>query len=169
METRFEEAQGFQSQAAAKPRGRGPARTPRPALPPLSDGRAEPRAHGDDALRAGLRCQEALNLRPRDVDLREYLIRVVSGKGDVDRTVPIEPALERDLIAWRTLRPAGPRFFCTLSGRPLDPRYVRRMVARYAGKARIDEAVHPHLLRHTAAPALDAALLPGILNQLARG
>lgn len=101
-------------------------------------------------LLAGLRCSEALQLRPRDVDLREYLIRV-RGKGDKDRVVPIEPALERDLLAWRTIRPAGPTFFTTLRGNPVDGRYVRRMVARYGLKAGVRQHVHPHLLRHTAA------------------
>lgn len=101
-------------------------------------------------LHAGLRCQEALDLKPRDIDLREYLIRV-RGKGDKERVVPIDPQLERDLLAWRSIRPAGPRFFTTLKGGPVDSRYVRRMVARYGLKAKVRQHVHPHLLRHTAA------------------
>jgi hypothetical protein len=34
---------------------------------------------------------EALSLRPRDIDLNAYLIRVVHGKGDKERVVPIDP------------------------------------------------------------------------------
>jgi integrase/recombinase XerC len=102
-------------------------------------------------LMCGLRCQEALDLRPRDVDLNGYLIKVVRGKGDVDRTVPVEPALEAYLRDWRRIRPPGPCFFSTLAGQPIDSRYVRRMVARVAQKAGIEEDVHPHILRHTAA------------------
>jgi len=30
---------------------------------------------------AGLRCSEALVLRPRDVDLERYLLKIVRGKG----------------------------------------------------------------------------------------
>lgn len=101
-------------------------------------------------LLAGLRCTEVLSLRPRDVDLREYLIRV-RGKGDKERVVPITAELERDLLAWRAIRPAGPTFFTTLQGRRVDGRYVRKMVARYGVKAGIRQRVHPHLLRHTAA------------------
>lgn len=101
-------------------------------------------------LLGGLRCTEALTLKPRDVDLREFLIRV-RGKGGKERVVPIEPALERDLLAWRAIRPAGPTFFTTLAGNPVDDGYVRKMVARYGYKAGIGRRVHPHLLRHTAA------------------
>lgn len=101
-------------------------------------------------LLGGLRCREMLDLRPRDVDLRDYLIRV-RGKGGKERVVPIEAALERDLLAWRSIRPAGPTFFTTLKGGRVDDRYVRRMVARYARKAGIGHRVHPHMLRHTAA------------------
>jgi len=39
-------------------------------------------------------------------------------------------------------------------GRPLNPRYVRALVARLANKAGIDRRVHPHMLRHTALTAL---------------
>jgi site-specific recombinase XerD len=104
-------------------------------------------------LLAGVRCFEALSLRPRDVDLNAYLIRVVHGKGDKERVIPIDPALEPYLIEWRRLRPPGPRFFSTLKGGQLGDRYVRRMVARYGRKAAIAEDVHPHLLRHSAATA----------------
>lgn len=102
-------------------------------------------------LLGGLRCAEALALRTRDIDLERFLIHVVRGKGDVDRTVPIEPALELYLREWRRIRWPGPVFFTTSSGRPLDSRYVRAMVSRYGRRAGIDEDVHPHLLRHSAA------------------
>ncbi|MGH3052787.1 MAG: tyrosine-type recombinase/integrase [Gaiellaceae bacterium] len=104
-------------------------------------------------LYAGLRCAEALALRPRDVDFSTYLIAVVDGKGGKDRVVPIDAALEPLLLEWRRRRPPGPRFFSTLAGKELGDRYVRRMVKRYAEKAGIDEDVHPHLLRHSCATA----------------
>jgi len=104
-------------------------------------------------LYAGLRCTETLNLRPRDVDLGQYLITVRGGKGDKDRAVPIDPALEPYLIDWRARRPSGPTFFTTLAGGRVNDGYVRRMVARYGAKAKIRQRVHPHMLRHTAATA----------------
>jgi integrase/recombinase XerD len=102
-------------------------------------------------LHAGLRCSEALSLRPADIDLSRFLIRVVADKGDKDRTVPIDPTLEVYLREWRYRRPSGSRFFSTLKGKPLDTRYVRRMVHRYGAQAGIAAGVHPHLLRHTCA------------------
>src|SRR2546423_21106 len=65
-------------------------------------------------LFTGLRCAEALSLRPRDVDISGTLIRVVAGKGDKDRAVPISATLEAYLLDWRARRPPGPRFFSTL-------------------------------------------------------
>lgn len=100
-------------------------------------------------LYAGLRCAEALELRPRDVDLASYYLRV-RGKGKKERTVPIDTTLEPILEAWRARRPSGPRFFTTLVGKPVGDRYVRRMVGRYGEKAGL-EALHPHLLRHACA------------------
>ena len=102
-------------------------------------------------LFAGLRCAEVLSLRPRDVDLSRYLLRV-RGKGQKERVVPIEPELETYLLDWRARRAAGDRFFLTLAGQPVGDRYVREMVGRYALKAGIN-GVHPHLLRHTCATA----------------
>lgn len=101
-------------------------------------------------LYGGLRCAEVCSLRPRDIDMRKYLINV-RGKGAKERVVPIAAILERYLIEWRTRRPSGPTFFTTLKGGPVDTRYVRRMVHRYGQKAGIPVDVHPHLLRHTCA------------------
>lgn len=102
-------------------------------------------------LLAGLRCAETLDLKPRDVKLKDELINVRAGKGDKDRVVPISATLEAYLYDWQRIRPAGPCFFSTLDGRRLNDSYVRRMVKRYAVKAGIEEDVHPHLLRHTCA------------------
>jgi site-specific recombinase XerD len=40
--------------------------------------------------RAGLRIEEALNLKPADVDPDRGTIRVLHGKGDHDRTVAVD-------------------------------------------------------------------------------
>jgi integrase/recombinase XerD len=107
--------------------------------------------------RAGLRCSEALNLRPRDVQLSRSEIRVNAGKGDKDRIVYIDPATAEMLERWREIRPESPWFFCVLFrnvGAQLDDGYVRAMVARYGNRAGIAIRCHPHLLRHSFASEL---------------
>jgi site-specific recombinase XerD len=133
----------------ALPDGRRAARPPRAAFAAYPTG-VRNRAFMATMMFAGLRCAEAVSLRPRDVDLSGYLLRV-RGKGDKDRVVPIDQTLEAFLIEWRALRPSASRFFSTLSGGELDKAYVREMVGRYGQKAGIPFRVHPHLLRHTAA------------------
>lgn len=98
---------------------------------------------------AGLRAQEVVSLKPRDVDLDRFLIRV-HGKGAKERAVPIEPALEPYLRAWRAERWPGPAFFTTRNGKPVATSNLRELVKRYGDQAGIDD-LHPHILRHTAA------------------
>lgn len=108
--------------------------------------------------RAGLRCQEALDLKPRDLQLSRNEIRVNEGKGGKDRVVWIDPVTIEILESWRDIRPSGSEwFFCALfrdPGRQLDSGYVRAMIARYGRRAKIDIRCHPHLLRHTFASEL---------------
>jgi site-specific recombinase XerD len=104
--------------------------------------------------RAGLRCQETLDLRLRDVQLGRNEIRVNAGKGDKDRVVWIDDGTVEVLDRWRAIRPKSDFFFCTLKGGLIDDGYVRAMVARYGRRAGIEIRCHPHLLRHTYATEL---------------
>jgi integrase len=109
--------------------------------------------------RAGLRCAEALALRPSDVDFGAGTIRVLRGKGRRARTVGVDDAALAVLSVWIETRtaagigPTGP-LFCTVqppAGQPMHPRYVRALVARLGRQAGIQHRVHPHGLRHTMA------------------
>lgn len=104
--------------------------------------------------RAGLRCNEALNLRVRDVDFRRLEVRVNDGKGGKDRVVWLDEVSCEVLRAWRDRRPRSEFFFCTLQGNRVHDSHVRHMVARRAKKAGIELRVHPHMLRHTYASEL---------------
>lgn len=104
--------------------------------------------------RAGLRCSEALDLRPRDVNLARLEVRVNAGKGDKDRVVWIDSGTVEILQAWKDKRPRSEWLFCTLKGGRMDTSAVRHMLARRGRKAGITMRVHPHLLRHTYATEL---------------
>lgn len=114
---------------------------------------------------AGLRVSEACNLDLGDVedDGRGGTVKVRQGKGRKDRLVPIGSkawqALQ-DYLPRRAQRLAackkavdGAAVFVSARGRRLDPRVVRRMLARREGINGV-AAVSPHALRHTFATHL---------------
>ena len=123
--------------------------------------------------RAGLRCSEALALRPKDVDLRAGSVTVLHGKGDRRRTVGIDPGAGRVVEAWIEYRrrldlPHDAPLFCTLRGNAIPPSQIRTLLPRLAHKAGIDKRVHPHGLRHTHAFELmmEGVPMPIIQSQL---
>lgn len=122
---------------------------------------------------AGLRLAEGLALLPHHVDLDAGEIDVQCGKGALQRPVGVGvlgiPFIERWLAVRkeRGLASNGTPLFCTLSsgperepGGPLDPRYVRQFLNRYAEKAGIEKRVHPHGLRHSYAAHLAKKGMP---------
>jgi site-specific recombinase XerD len=129
--------------------------------------------------RAGLRLDEALALIPLDIDIAGGVVHVgrragAPRHGGHDRIAGIDtPALalvEEWLEARRALglRGDGP-LFCTLSGGPLHPAYVRQLLPRLAEKAGIDKRVHAQGLRHTHAAELAAEGLPAEVIQAQLG
>jgi len=110
-------------------------------------------------LNAGLRLSEAINLKWVDLDLMTGRLHVKRGKGGKDRILWLGgPDLEA-LRHWRERQAqvvghAPEHVFTTLDGKPLQPRYVQAMVARYAKRAGIAKRVTPHTLRHTFATDL---------------
>ena len=106
--------------------------------------------------RGALRCDEALQLQPHDLDPVTGAIRIMHGKGNRARTVAIEPRAWAVIEVWLAARkergvPRGAPVFCTLAGRPLNARYVRWMMTDLGAKAGIGKRVHAHGLRHSRA------------------
>lgn len=102
--------------------------------------------------RAGLRCAEALDLEPRDINFARKELRVRKGKGGKPRILWLDATTLEYLDRWRELRPSDSSwFFCTLKGGRLLESYARAMVSRYGHRAKIAIPCHPHLLRHTFA------------------
>ena len=103
-------------------------------------------------LNLGLRVSEVSNLKPGNINLTEGKLRVVNGKGGVDRDLIIPNGYTSDTIMkWKKIRPKSIYFFTTLKGGKVSPRYIHLFVKRYAHKARIDKNVSPHTLHHTFA------------------
>jgi len=95
--------------------------------------------------RGGLRLSEVASLRVRDIDLREGIITIRSGKGRKDRVIPIPRGSKRHLqVILRFLKSDDPLF-------PWSTRTINRVVKRLAEKAGIGKNISPHTLRHTAA------------------
>lgn len=101
---------------------------------------------------AGLREGEVCSLTTTDLELSERKGRVLvrRGKGDKQRSVPLNEAARRALRAWLDVHTAtvGP-LFIGKSGSVLETRGVQRRVAELGRLAGVD--VTPHQLRHTFA------------------
>jgi site-specific recombinase XerD len=110
-------------------------------------------------FRAGLRCQEAIDLLVKDVDFERAVITVRCGKGSKTRRIGLETGTAAVIQQWLDARaklrlPRAAPLLCTLDGRPLDPSYVRHLMKRLQRKAGIERRTHFHGLRHVAAVSL---------------
>src|ERR1017187_9038692 len=119
--------------------------------------------------RAGLRCQEALDLELRDVDREGGTILVRHGKGNRRRVVGVDPPAFAILERWLEKRsalgvPRGAKVFCSITrpgiGAPMSASYWRQAIKRLGEKAGIEKRVHSHGLRHTHAVELSRERLP---------
>lgn len=112
--------------------------------------------------RTGLRIREALEIRPKDLDLE----RGASGGGGGPRSLRQGRAVAdrgdrprrrgRGRGVARRPRAPGVPVFCTVHGTRLTEAYVRRLLPLLARRAGIVKRVHAHGLRHTHAAELRA-------------
>lgn len=122
-------------------------------------------------LNMGLRVSEVVNLKPNDINLAKNKLRVVNGKGGVDRDLTIPDNTSYLLKEWKKRKPKNTEFFFTTikkkegsikhsklrkvinvtskPGNKLSVRYIQQMVRRVSQKAKIDKNITPHTLRHT--------------------
>jgi len=112
----------------------------------------------------GLRVSEVAELRPGDINLTERKLRVVNGKGGVDREIPFKTYdnLVDILKEWKKRKPQSDYFFSTIRnnnkgkfksnrGDKLAVRTIQAMISKYVKKAGISKTVTPHTFRHTFA------------------
>jgi len=119
-------------------------------------------------INCGLRVSEVVNLKSGDLNLAKGKLRVVNGKGGVDRDLVVQPYTAALLGAWKQVRPPGSSYFFTtikdkaiadsskvdrfasIKGGKLLARYVQVLVKRYAKKMNRED-ITPHTLRHSFA------------------
>jgi len=104
---------------------------------------------------SGVRVSEAVNMRAEDINFKERIGKVKSGKGSKDRII---------ILSRNWCRPAkkyadgkkvkSPFLFSKKNGKQFSPDMVQRLVKRSAMKAGLQKEVTPHTLRHSFATHL---------------
>lgn len=99
----------------------------------------------------GLRLNEVLALRVKDIDGERRLLRITQGKGAKDRLVPLSPTLLEALRDyWRRYRPAD-WLFAGGSGAPLAPTSLQKAFTDAKRRAGVTTVGGIHGLRHAYA------------------
>jgi integrase/recombinase XerD len=104
----------------------------------------------------GLRRAELCRLKVSDIDSQRMMIRIVQGKGNADREVPLSPKLLATLrLYWRWMRPQTYLFPGVVNGwradKPITSKMVWAAVQVAATRAKLQKHVTPHTLRHSYA------------------
>ena len=107
---------------------------------------------------SGLRLAEALGLHISDVHGIPEELRIL-GKGNKERIVPVGKKARDALSQWMEQRSEWDRaqtdrLFITKKGQSVSPRTIQRRLDLRAKAAGLDQHVHPHALRHSAATHL---------------
>jgi integrase/recombinase XerD len=103
----------------------------------------------------GLRLQEVIQLRTKDIDSVGMRIHIRAGKGGKARYVMLSFTLLDTLREYFKLyRPKQWLFFGRHQDEPLNPRSVQKMIVRAAAAAGLRKRVTAHVLRHSFATHL---------------
>ena len=110
-------------------------------------------------LHTGVRRQELINLRNKDVDISQRNIKVL-GKGKKERQIPLSGELFNILLRYINEKQKKFRtdkdspLFITGEGERLYPKFVYRKVNEYLSKVSKSTKTSPHVLRHSFATHL---------------
>ena len=116
---------------------------------------------------AGLRRSEALGLKAESVNLKSRTM-MIKGKGDKEATIPITTdRLLGELKKALKKRPKGYLFINPHTGKPWYS--IRKALVRAAEKAKLNQRVYHHLLRHSfGTHAVIAGLDIGAIRDIMR-
>ncbi len=104
---------------------------------------------------SGLRVSEATHLKPSDIDSRRMRIVVREGKGNKDREVMLSHTLLDNLRNyWSIKRPKQWLFPGKNPAKPMHRATIQRVIRNAGRAAGIQQAVTPHVLRHSFATHL---------------
>ena len=99
-------------------------------------------------LYTAVRVSELVSIRVDDVNLDGCKIFIDNGKGSKDRYILFPTDFRLALQTYIDANPDNVFLFESRLKQPFTPRRVQQIMRRYADKAGITRAVHPHLLRH---------------------
>ena len=109
---------------------------------------------------SGLRISEAVELENKSIDFKNSLIHVI-GKGDKERSVPINDEAKRLLVRYLNesrKKILGKReseyIFISKKGSKLNRKSVWRLLKSYVLRTEIEKNITPHTLRHSFATHL---------------
>lgn len=103
----------------------------------------------------GLRLNECLSLRLEDIDSDRMVVRIVNGKGNKMRQVPLpEHILIKLRQYWRIERPDTWLFQSPKTGKPVSASAIQAAFRDARQKAGIKKKAAPHTLRHCYATHL---------------
>ena len=101
---------------------------------------------------AGLRCQEALNLKVTDIDSKRMIVHIREGKGRFPRQVMLSPKLLELLrLYWRWRKPKDWLFPGEEPDRPMWASGVRITCQNLRRQLGITKRLSPHVLRQASA------------------
>lgn len=103
----------------------------------------------------GMRISECLNLTAEDIDFDAGLIYVRKGKGNKDRTIPINPKLKKLLIHYvEHWQISSKSFFATKHSGSLSATNVAKIFRDTSKKLGLKKNVTAHIIRHSFASKL---------------
>ena len=102
---------------------------------------------------AGIRLAELVGLHVGDVDLDAGFIRVI-GKGNKERQCPVGKHARTAVARWLEIHPqpeAAAPLFTGRGSQRISPRTIQQRIKIIARERLGDDALHPHMLRHSFA------------------